>query len=124
MTDEWLTDEQGRRYRMIGPVKEYEPTIRINGVDIPKSELEARPRQAASPVKVAAAPAPFCPFGSGLTNECRVSCALYTVHGCSIGYLVDRAPSVDTQGKSCPFSPYKCRPDCGLYHKGCALTAI
>ena len=29
-----------QRYRMIGGVKEYEPTITINGLEIPQSQLE------------------------------------------------------------------------------------
>ncbi len=37
---EWRFDEFGRRYRMIGNSREYEPTIRVNGIDIPQSELE------------------------------------------------------------------------------------
>lgn len=37
---EWQTDPKtGERFRMIGHIKEYEPTITINGLEIPQSKL-------------------------------------------------------------------------------------
>ena len=37
---EWQVDPQtGERFRMVGHIKEYEPTIRIDGIEIPQSQL-------------------------------------------------------------------------------------
>ena len=127
--DEWKVDELGKRYRMIGNCKEYEPTI--NGIPqsvffasqrAQREQTEAeRARQRAKPP----APQPRCPFSDGLNQNCAgKACALHTAHGCSLAYLVDRAPAVDTAGKRCPFSVYACTDRCSLYKNGCVLTAI
>ena len=40
--DAWLTDEYGRRYKMVGNVREFEPTITVGGgISIPESQLSA-----------------------------------------------------------------------------------
>ena len=39
---EWEVDERGRRYRELGKgCIEFEPTVSINGLEIPQSELPA-----------------------------------------------------------------------------------
>lgn len=132
---EWQTDEQGKKYRMIGGVKEYEMTIRIDGIEIPQSELEDynKRKKAAAAAKAEAeknkpAPPPrkFCPFQSGLTTDCDgEKCALY-LNGCTLAQLSDEPPAKATEGMGCPFSAYHiCRKDCALFKAtGCALTAI
>lgn len=37
---DWEVDEMGRRYRMVGDCKEYEMLIRIDGIEIPYSQLD------------------------------------------------------------------------------------
>lgn len=127
--DEWKVDEHGKRYRMVGNIKEYE--LEINGMpqsvylaiqkDHREREKAERERQIANPPELP----PRCPFSNGLNQNCAgEACALHTVHGCSLAYLVDRAPAVDTAGKRCPFSAYPCTKRCSLYKNGCVLTAI
>lgn len=126
---EWEVDEKGRRFRMVGPIREYEMTVSVDGFEVPESELaeyNERKRAAAAPAPAPApAPAERCPFSSSLSGACNARCALRTAHGCSLAFLVDRAPSVDTAGKKCPFSPYPCTERCALYQQhGCVLTAF
>lgn len=125
---EWQIDEQGRRFRMIGNVKEYEMTVHVDGMEIPESELaeyNERKRAAAAPTPAPAPTAESCPFAGGLAGDCNKRCALWTAHGCSLAFLVERAPSVDTVGRKCPFSNYPCTERCALYQQhGCVLTAI
>lgn len=129
---EWQTDEHGRRYRMIGNTKEYEPEI--NGVPqsvffrSQQAQREQRARELAEEQRKAAEYARLkrnCPFidsNSRNTDCSREACALF-VDGCTLARLKAAA---DTQGKQCPFSRYhsKCRTDCALYKGGCTLTGI
>ena len=130
---EWQTDEHGRRYRMIGNCKEFEPEI--NG--IPESvffrsqqaQREQRARELAEEQRRAAERAAQrrnCPFRDGMQTDCsREACALF-LNGCTLTRLTDRPPAKATQGLQCPLSKYraKCREDCALYKNGCTLTAI
>lgn len=131
---EWQTDSNGKRYRMIGNCKEYEPEI--NG--IPQSvffasqkrqaeqraaELEREKKEAAE----RAAKRRNCPIydNTGLNNtDCsREACALFIGESCALARLT---PAKDTEGLQCPFDRYKhkCRKDCALYRNGCTLTGI
>ena len=130
---EWQTDKYGKRYRMVGNCKEYEPEI--NG--IPQSvffasqkrqaeqraaELEREKKEAAE----RAARRRNCPIydNTELNNTaCSLeACALY-MDG---GTLARFTPAKDTEGWQCPFDRYKrgCRKDCALYRNGCTLTGI
>lgn len=132
---EWQTDEQGRSYRIVGGVKEYEMMIRIDGIEIPQSQLAdyherkraaEQARAEAEKNKPAPPPRKACPFQSGLTTDCeRERCALY-MDGCALAQLSDEPPAKATEGKKCPFNAYHtCRKDCALFKEtGCALTAI
>lgn len=132
---EWQTDEQGRSYRMIGGVKEYEMMVKVDGIEIPQSQLTAyherkkaaeQARKEAEKNRPAPPPRKGCPFQSGLTTACEgEKCALY-VDGCALAQLSDEPPAKATEGKKCPFNVYHtCRKDCALFKAtGCALTAI
>ena len=131
--DEWLTDEFGKRYRMRGNVREYEMQITVGGgITIPESQLDAYNRMKVETAerereeRRKAAPLKACPFKSSLSAACRADCMLRTEHGCSIVFLVDRAPlEAQPAGRSCPFNPYMCRGEgCELWSGGCVLTAI
>lgn len=132
----WQTDESGRRFRMIGDVKEYEMMVSVDGIQVPQSELAAyyeRKRAAeeaqreAERNRPAPPPPKNCPFRDGLTTACTgEACALY-LKGCTLARLVNRPPAKHTEGLQCPFSKYasKCRTDCALYKEtGCTLTAV
>ena len=133
---EWQTEvnQYGgtRRYRMVGNIKEYEPTVTINGIEVPQSELaafhERNKAQTAAQIEASKRAAQTqktyaCPFNGGNHSCKREKCALYGGDGCTLAQIAARA-TTDTAGKSCPFSPYTCRADCGLYKSGCVLTAI
>lgn len=128
---EWQHEPNGKRYRMIGNCKEYEPTI--NG--IPESiffaskkaekerqatELEAENKRAAT-----ATPPRNCPFASGMRTSCtQESCALYR-EGCALVRIFG-TPQKATEGLQCPLNNKgKCRKDCALFvGNGCILTGL
>lgn len=129
MSMEWETDKNGRRFRRIGACIEYEPTITIDGVEIPQSEAESfnRRRRAYQEQmnKIPAQETHSCPFQSGLSNRCDHKCALY-LGGCALPQLITGAPMADTKGRKCPINRalQMCNESCVLYRNGCILTAI
>lgn len=133
---EWETDKNGRRFRSIGKgCIEYEPLIKIDGVEIPQSELaeyhqrrrEAeKARGAAEKVRPEPPAAKDCPFKDGLHTTCnREKCALYW-NGCTIPQLINAPARKDTRGLQCPINKrnQSCREYCAFYSNGCVLTAV
>lgn len=126
-----------QRYRMIGGVKEYEMMVKIDGIEIPQSQIAAyhERKKAAEQARIEAeknrpAPPPLknCPLMDGLHTDCtQEKCALFLKGGCTLAQISDRPPAKATEGLQCPLSKYKskCRTDCALFNKtGCTLTAI
>ena len=114
----------GRRYRIVGGIKEYEMQIQTAGGMITESQLEAENR-AAKPQKERPAQRPDCPFKDGVKNSCSgESCALYLKGGCTLAQIGSGQPAKDTAGLQCPFNRYKCSTTCALYKKGCMFTAV
>ena len=131
----------GKRFRMIGQIKEYEPTITINGLEIPQSQLEdyhRRQKEAAERRKAEALeaaknrPEPkSCPFSSGNNNTCwREKCSLFLKGKCAIAILADAHgteqtdQTEQTQATKCPFSIYGRCKGCALYNNGCAIVRL
>lgn len=127
-----------KRFRMIGHIKEYEPTIIINGLEIPQSQLadyhrrqkEAEERRKAEALEAAKnRPEPkSCPFATGCNNTCtREKCSLFLKGKCAIAILAD-AHGTDqteqTQATKCPFSIYGRCKGCALFNSGCALVRL
>lgn len=130
---EWLEEKTFfggvRRYRWENGVKSYEMMVTVDGATIPESQLEDYNRRkkeqlAARLEQENATPqGKACPFNGG-GHSCNLEkCAVFDGGSCILARIADTAIR-DTEGKSCPFSPYQCRPDCGLYKNGCVLTAI
>ena len=127
-----------KRFRMIGHIKEYEPTITINGLEIPQSQLEdyhRRQKEAAERRKAEALeaaknrPEPkSCPFSSGNNNTCwREKCSLFLKGKCAIAILADAhgaEQTEQTQATKCPFSIYGRCKGCALYNNGCAIVRL
>lgn len=130
-----------KRFRMIGHIKEYEPTITINGLEIPQSQLEnyhKRQKEAEERRKAAALeelknrPEPkSCPFSSGNNNTCwREKCSLFLKGKCAIAILADvhgteqTEKTEQTQATKCPFSIYGRCKGCALYNNGCAIVRL
>ena len=129
-----------KRFRMIGQIKEYEPTITINGLEIPQSQLadyhrrqkEAEERRKAEALEAAKnRPEPrSCPFSNGCNNTCtREGCKIFLKGKCSIATIADAsgaeieaAPATDK--RKCPFSVYGRCEGCALFSKGCAIVRL
>ena len=139
---EWKVDPKtGQRYRDIGHIREYEPTITINGLEIPQSQLadyhrrqkEAEERRKAEALEAAKnRPEPrSCPF---ITNGCstackREGCKIFTGEKCALAIIADatgveieETPAKDK--RKCPFSIYGHCEGCALYNKGCGFVRI
>jgi hypothetical protein len=122
-----------QRYRMNGGIKEYEMMVRIDGIEIPQSQLTAyherkkaaeQARKEAEKNRPAPPPRKNCPFRESMQTDCkREQCALFDGNGCTLARLT---AAKATEGLQCPFSKYnyKCRTDCALYKGGCTLTGI
>ena len=130
-----------KRFRMIGHIKEYEPTITINGLEIPQSQLadfhrrqkEAEERRKAEQAEALKnRPEPKnCPFSSGNNNTCkREKCSLFLKGKCAIAILADAHgteqtdQTEQTQATKCPFSIYGRCKGCALFNNGCALVRL
>lgn len=128
-----------KRFRMIGHIKEYEPTITINGLEIPQSQLadyHRRQKEAEERRKAAAMeelknrPEPkSCPFSDGCNNTCkREGCNIFLKGKCSIATIADASgveiEEAPAQNSKCPFSIYGRCQGCALYNKGCAIVRI
>ena len=138
---EWQVDPKtGERFRMIGKIKEYELMVRIDGIEIPQSQLadyhkrkkEAEERRKAEAMEAAKnRPEPkSCPFANGCNTLCRREgckifangkCALATIADAS-GVEIEEAPAKDN--RKCPFSIYGHCKGCALYNKGCAIVRL
>ena len=129
-----------KRFRMIGHIKEYEPTITINGREIPQSQLadfhkrrkEAEERRKAEALEAAKnRPEPrSCPF---ITNGCstackREGCNIFLKGKCSIATIADASgveiEEAPAKNSKCPFSIYGRCQGCALYNKGCAIVRL
>lgn len=128
-----------KRFRMIGQIKEYEPTITINGQEIPQSQLadyhrrqkEAEERRKAEALEAAKnRPEPkSCPFSNGCNNTCqREGCKIFLKGKCSIATIADASgveiEEAPAQNSKCPFSIYGRCQGCALFHNGCALVRL
>ena len=126
------------RFRMVGGIKEYEPTITINGLEIPQSQLadyhrrqkeaeERRKAEQAEALKNRPEPK-SCPFSSGNNNTCkREKCSLFLKGKCAIAILADTHgtdQTEQTQDTKCPFSIYGRCKGCALFNNGCALVRL
>ena len=138
---EWQVDPKtGERFRMIGKIKEYELMVRIDGIEIPQSQLadyhkrkkEAEERRKAEAMEAAKnRPEPkSCPFANGCNTTCKREgckifangkCALATIADAS-GVEIEEAPVKDN--RKCPFSIYGHCEGCALYNKGCAIVRL
>ena len=138
---EWQVDPKtGERFRMIGKIKEYELMVRIDGIEIPQSQLadyhkrkkEAEERRKAEDMEAAKnRPEPkSCPFANGCNTTCKREgckifangkCALATIADAS-GVEIEEAPAKDN--RKCPFSIYGHCKGCALYNKGCAIVRL
>ena len=137
---EWQVDPKtGERYRMIGRIKEYELMVRVDGIEIPQSQLadyHKRKKEAEEKRKAAAMeelknrPEPkSCPLSDSCNNTCmREQCKIFYDGQCSIATVADAAgveiEEEPAKGKKCPFSIYGKCEGCALYNHGCAITRI
>ena len=138
---EWKVDPKtGQRYRDVGKMREYEPTIVIDGIEIPQSQLadyhkrqkEAEERRKAEQAEAFKnRPEPkSCPFATGCNTTCkREGCKIFTGEKCALAIIADatgveieETPAKDK--RKCPFSIYGHCEGCALYNKGCGFVRI
>lgn len=131
---EWQTDENGKRYRMVGGVKEFAPTIHTANFgtvyvdDLPKlnqryQEQEEQRRKQESEARADAETGRVCPFKEGrnqLHTKCEKSCAFYADTACVFASM-DIQPTRDTNGADCTISRKRCGEVCAMYNHGCTL---
>ena len=138
---EWQVDPKtGERFRMIGKIKEYELMVRIDGIEIPQSQLSDyhKRKKAAEEERLKKAleeaqnrpPAKSCPFANGCNTSCkREGCKIFANGKCALAIIADasgveieEAPAKDN--RKCPFSIYGHCEGCALYNKGCAIVRL
>ncbi len=137
MDNEWKIDEHGQRYRMVGNVQEFETMIRINGIEVPQSELSAfHERQKAAEEEWRKKemeafknkpPVRCCPFDTGMSNQCkREKCSLFLDGKFSISIIADSyGVEIDDKPKGkCPFSVYGRCESCAMFNHGCAVVRL
>lgn len=119
---EWLIDETGRRYRMIGKgCKEYEMEFSFAYSNI---EDEKKRTQERATLEAMRYTGKDCPLKEGLTTECLTDCALYGNTACALS-MAEVPPNKDTRGKDCPIHyKHKCNERCALYSNGCGIVNI
>lgn len=132
---EWQVDKDGKRYRMVGKVKEYEMTILIDGHEIPQSQLsefhkrrnEEREKERLKRIEeVKNRPEPRnCPFDKASTCK-REKCSIFVDDKCSIAIIADstQIKLAEPKKEKCPFTPYKCNEKCAIYNSGCGIVRI
>ena len=126
---EWQVDKNGKRFRKVGNIIEYEMELvttcgkvregklkeTLDGIredQRKRYEVEKKQKEIENPI--------ICPYksmrGHSIVNCDREKCAVYMGEIC--GLRGEEAPR-DTKGLKCPFSSLKCNEKCGLYNKGC-----
>ena len=124
----------GRRYREVGNVKDYEPTVSVNGLQVPISQAD-RVRQSLKESeerhkkeeleRLNNKPTWSCPFKlRDMRKECDENCALYVDKKCQLSLLGDPEKEVKTEGKRCPISGTDCHSNCAMNQNGCVLAKI
>ena len=132
---EWQTDKDGRRYRMVGPIKEYMATIQttygVFDVDRAPSQIqnmkeqEQRQRQERSRKQQEDMTGRICPIKKAkqaVKSSCEKSCAWYTGKSCMLADL-DIPVERDTEGRDCILTG-KCISLCAMYNGGCTLPEV
>lgn len=121
-----------RRFRWVGGIKEYESMIRIDGIEIPQSELAEYNRRRAEQAKQMMAADQHaqqthktCPFKcakGSFDTWCKHDCAFFHGGGCILATATTR-PTEDTRGTSCPIVG-KCNPSCAMFADGCMIKEL
>lgn len=120
-------DEYGKRYRIIGNIKEYEPEITLSCGSVPASQVKKTVDNMSKmkPPAIEKVETKSCPFKhSNMRINCITDCVLYINGKCTLSKLGDKDKTVDTTNKKCPFSGRSCRSDCFLNNGGCVLAKL
>lgn len=119
----WSLDENGKRYRSNGKIREYEMMIHIDGQEIPQSELANYHRDKGGQAQIVYNPPDIqkiCPLNrSGLDPRCKGTACAWWNQGCAI---LTGKPSRDGL---CPVSGglvMRCTCQCVAYNNGCILA--
>ena len=131
---EWQVDENGKRYRMVGNIVEYAPTIHtaysgtvyldnLPEINRRRQEREEQQRKQENEARAAAETGRVCPFKEGrnqLHTKCEKSCIFYADTACVFASM-DAQPTRDTKDMDCLITRKRCGEVCAMYHHGCTL---
>ena len=131
---EWQVDENGKRYRMVGSIKEFAPTIQTahSGTvyvdDLPeinrrRKEREAQELKQRHEAIAAAETGRVCPFKEGRNQphtKCEKLCSFYADTACVFASM-DIQPMRDTKDMDCIIARKRCGEACAMYNHGCTL---
>ena len=115
---QWQIDEQGRKYRHIGNIKEYAQERHFAN-SCAGQALERKAREA----EQAKLTGKSCPFKGAAFSKCLTDCALYGKTACALT-MKETPPDKDTSGGNCPIYRRQCNEKCALYFNGCGLIKI
>lgn len=103
----WMVDSNGKRYRKVGNIIEYEPTIMTtNGVVSMERVGETVRTEPLKQEKLM-----LCPLKDLL--KCDPRCVFRSGERCTFGEHGEKP------GDLCPFTGTKCSIQCALYNEGC-----
>lgn len=127
---EWFIDEHGKKCRMVGSMKEYMPTIMLDGLEVENTQEAIQAFHENKRKTLEAQRAAYnqrqddirtnrqCPVNAlQMSHSCTKDCALYRADGCA---WKRRKAEKDTLGMKCPYMR-KCTKDCALYEQGCTI---
>ena len=106
---EWKIDKNGKRYRKVGNVIEYETEVTTTCGVVPMGRLnEVVKTEKRTPKHEKLI---LCPLRDLL--KCRPDCVFRSGERCTFGKHGEKP------GEICPFTGRGCTSDCGFYDNGC-----
>lgn len=131
---EWKVDEHGKRYREVGGIIEYAPTIHtahsgtvylddLQEINRRRIEREEQQRKQENAARAAADTGRICPFKEGRNQphtKCEKFCVFYEDTACALASM-DIQPTRDTKDVTCIIARKRCGGACAMYNHGCTL---
>lgn len=112
-----LIDEHGKRYRIVGSSKEYEPVMLTSHGTVTQSQLQSinqnQTKRVPELLKLKREPVKNCPFKVNMYNiQCNTNCTWWNGSECLL--RTSGATSEGVKNKMCPVSHRKCSEACAL----------
>lgn len=108
---EWQTDQNGKRFRMIGGfIQEYETEVMTTCGNIPESRMKTLKNLKENPRLGLPEKVQYCPLRD--FSKCIKECVFFSDEKCLFG---DHG---ENTGKVCPFTRRPCSENCGFNRDG------